>query len=110
MPLLIGSHEQWYNVSLVLDWNLEEEETKSKCKSPTSKKDSLDEETPVRLDKALNEVFEQPEGKYYFGIFLSKQDKIHVAAFRKISNTDKSLDYDSEWQIFDPRFRSAIGL
>ena len=46
---------------------------------------------------ALNEIFEKPEGKYYFGMFLSKQDKLHVAAFRNVVNTDKDFDFETEW-------------
>ena len=80
-----------------MDWNLEDEETKSKDKSPTSKKETLSQETPARLDNALNEIFEKPEGKYYFGMFLSKQDKLHVAAFRNVVNTDKDFDFETEW-------------
>ena len=44
---------------------------------------------------------------YYFGVFVSKQDKIHVAAFRHIKD---KVTQEYEWQIFDPRFRSPIGL
>ena len=92
-------------MSLALDWNLDDEESKSKSNNSNKEGGYTDsQDKPLQLNIALSD---KASRAYYFGIFVSKQDKIHVAAFRHIKDQQTK---EHEWQIFDPRFRSPIGL
>ena len=61
------------------------------------------------LHGELIAILNKANRAYFFGVFMSKKDKLHVAAFRHIKNR-KNEGKAFEWKVYDPYFNDPISL